>query len=81
MTALFYLHSKAFCRTKLTIEQQTVDVLWTLLAYTELLTKSKDFYYIWRSNRAAYELPSLNMKPRSKEDPDAIFKHLKDFVG
>ena len=79
--ALFYMHSKAFCRKKLTIEQHTVDVLWTLLAYTELLAKSKDFYHVWRSNRDAYELPALNMKPRSETDPDSLFKHLQDFIG
>ena len=77
----FFLRSKAFCRKKLTIEQHTVDVLWTLLAYTELLAKSKDFYHVWRSNRDAYELPALNMKPRSETDPDSLFKHLQDFIG
>lgn len=36
-------NSQAFRRTKLTIEQYTVDVLWTLLAYAELVKSSPDF--------------------------------------
>lgn len=78
-----YSHNefKAFCRTKLTVEQHTVDVLWTILAYTELLAKSKDFYPTWRSNKIAYEMPSLNMKAWRDTRPEAVFKHLQDWVG
>jgi hypothetical protein len=73
------LNVKAFCRTKLTIEQHTVDVLWTLLAYTQLLAKSPNFYQVWRSNVDAYEMPSLNMKAWPGDGPEAVYKHLQDF--
>lgn len=36
-------NSQAFRRTKLTIEQYTLDVLWTLLPYAELVKSSPDF--------------------------------------
>lgn len=55
--------SQAFCRTKLTMEQYTVDLLWTLLAYRELVAGSPDFLDKWRSNEAAYSMPALEMKP------------------
>jgi hypothetical protein len=75
------LFLKAFCRTKLTIEQHTVDILWTLLAYAELLAKSSDFFLAWKSNRDAYDMPSLNMKAWPGRGPEAVFKHLQDFAG
>jgi hypothetical protein len=56
-------NSQAFCRTKLTMEQYTVDLLWTLLAYRELLAASPDFLDEWRKNEAAYSMPALDMKP------------------
>jgi len=56
-------NSQAFCRTKLTMEQYTVDILWTLLAYRELISGSPDFFDEWRSNDAAYSMPALDMKP------------------
>ncbi|KAL7480823.1 hypothetical protein ACHAW6_006484 [Cyclotella cf. meneghiniana] len=74
-------NAQAFCRTKLTIEQHTVDILWTLLAYAELLAKSSDFFLEWKSNRDAYDMPSLNMKAWPGRGPEAVFKHLQDFVG
>ena len=56
-------NSQAFCRTKLTMEQYTVDLLWTLMAYRELLHGSPDFFDEWRKNEAAYSMPALDMKP------------------
>jgi hypothetical protein len=50
-------NSQAFCRTKLTMEQYTVDLLWTLLAYRALLAESPDFLDEWRKNEAAYSMP------------------------
>ena len=67
---------KSYCRSKLTIEQYTVDIMWTLLAYTELLAKSPDFYQSWRANRDAYDMHALNMKTWSGDGPEAVFKHL-----
>ena len=55
-------NSQAFCRTKLTMEQYTVDLLWTLLAYRELIVGSPDFLDEWRKNEAAYLMPALEMK-------------------
>ena len=52
-----------FCRTKLTMEQYTVDILWTLLSYAELLANSPDFYTTWKKDRKAREMPELGMKP------------------
>lgn len=72
---------QSFCKTKLTIEQHTVDILWTLLAYTELLAKSPEFYQVWRSDLDAYKMPALNMKGWSSDSPEAVFKHLQDFGG
>eukprot|EP00986_Skeletonema_menzelii_P020949 scaffold32788_cov166-Skeletonema_menzelii.AAC.1 len=56
-------NGQAFCRTKLTMEQYTVDMLWTLLAYRELIAGSPDFMNEWKSNEAAYSMPALDMKP------------------
>jgi hypothetical protein len=65
-------NSQAFCRTKLTMEQYTVDILWTLLAYRELIAGSPDFLDEWRSNEAAYSMPALDMKSwRSKAQAQA----------
>ncbi|KAL7525337.1 hypothetical protein ACHAXR_000960 [Thalassiosira sp. AJA248-18] len=52
-----------FCRTKLTMEQYTVDILWTLLAYADLLAGSPDFYDAWRNDKNACEMPKLAMAP------------------
>ena len=57
-------NAQAFCRTKLTFEQYTIDILWTLLAYSELLESSPDFMEAWRSNDDAYIMPALNMGVR-----------------
>lgn len=65
----------------MTIEQYTVDILWTLLAYTELLAKSSEFYQVWRSEIDAYKMPALNMKGWSGDGPEAVFKQLSDFNG
>lgn len=56
-------NGQAFCRTKLTMEQYTVDMLWTLLAYSELIAGSPDFIEEWKGNEAAYSMPALDMKP------------------
>ncbi len=56
-------NSQQFCRTKLTMEQYTVDMLWTLLAYAELLANSPDFHDAWRRDGSAYEMPALDMRP------------------
>ncbi len=57
-----------FCRTNLTIEQYTVDVLWTLLAYVQVLAGSPDFHDAWRGDRDAYRMEGLRMalwRPRA----------------
>ena len=56
-------NSQQFCRTKLTMEQYTVDILWTLLAYAELIQGSPDFHTEWKKNSDAYNLPVLEMAP------------------
>ena len=56
-------NGQQFCRTKLTMEQYTVDILWTLLSYAELLKKSPDFYDKWRADSQAYNMPALKMAP------------------
>lgn len=56
-------NAQQFCRTKLTVEQYTVDLLWTLLSYAELLANSPDFYDTWHRNKSAYTLPQLQMTP------------------
>ena len=55
-------NGQQFCRTKLTMEQYIVDMLWTLLSYAELLANSPDFYSAWRRNKNAYNMPELAMK-------------------
>ena len=65
-------NSQAFCRTKLTMTQYTVDMLWTLLAYRELLAGSPDFIDQWKSNEAAYEMPALDMKPWKSKAAQAV---------
>ena len=59
------------------MEQYTIDMLWTLLSYAELLAKSSDFYINWRQNKNAYEMPALEMrpwKPRASIVDDAVEK-------
>ena len=56
-------NSQQFCRTKLTMEQYTVDMLWTLLSYAELLANSPNFHDAWRRDKSAYEMPALDMRP------------------
>lgn len=56
-------NSQQFCRTKLTMEQYTIDILWTLLSYAELLAKSPDFDDSWRQNNNAHDMPALAMRP------------------
>jgi hypothetical protein len=56
-------NSQQFCRTKLTMEQYTVDILWTLLSYAELLANSPDFHDTWRRDEGAYEMTALAMRP------------------
>ena len=48
-------------RTKLTVDQYTVDLLWTLLSYAELLANSPDFYDTWRRNKRVH-IPCLNFR-------------------
>ena len=55
--------SQQFCRTKLTMEQYTVDILWTLLSYAEMLAGSPDFYNVWRRDKSAYKMEELQMAP------------------
>jgi len=65
-------NGQQFCRTKLTMEQYVVDMLWTLLSYAELLANSPDFYDKWRRNRVAHEMPKLAMAEfRPRVDPAA----------
>jgi hypothetical protein len=59
------------------MEQYTIDMLWTLLSYAELLAKSSDFHINWRQNKNAYEMPALKMrpwKPRASIVDDAVEK-------
>jgi len=65
-------NGQQFCRTKLTMEQYTVDMLWTLLSYAELLRSSPDFYDTWKKNKSAYEMPQLEMKPWKPRVPEAV---------
>eukprot|EP00571_Detonula_confervacea_P000522 CAMPEP_0172316804 /NCGR_PEP_ID=MMETSP1058-20130122/29559_1 /TAXON_ID=83371 /ORGANISM="Detonula confervacea, Strain CCMP 353" /LENGTH=532 /DNA_ID=CAMNT_0013031213 /DNA_START=239 /DNA_END=1834 /DNA_ORIENTATION=- len=55
-------NGQQFCRTKLTMEQYTVDILWTILSYAELLAGSPDFYDTWKRNKSAYVMSALDMK-------------------
>lgn len=60
-------NAQQFCRTKLTMEQYTVDIMWTLLSYAELLANSPDFYTAWKKDSNAYKMPGMKMaewKPR-----------------
>ena len=57
------LNGQQFCRTKLTMEQYTVDMLWTLLAYAELLEGSPDFLGLWRADRDARDMGGMGMAP------------------
>ena len=45
------------------MEQYTVDLLWTLLSYAELLQESPDFYNTWKKDANAYIMPKLDMAP------------------
>jgi hypothetical protein len=56
-------NSQQFCRSKLTMEQYTIDMLWTLLSYAELLANSPDFHDAWRRDKSAYEMHALDMRP------------------
>lgn len=56
-------NGQEFCRTKLTMEQYTVDILWTLLAYAEVLAGSPDFYDLWKKDESAYTMEELRMAP------------------
>ena len=56
-------NGQLFCRTKLTMQQYTVDLLWSLLAYAELLAGSPDFDRVWRKDRSAYWMEGQRMKP------------------
>ena len=49
------------CKRKMTWEQHTLDFLWTLLDYAELLDKAPRFNEKWSSDSFAYELPKLEM--------------------
>lgn len=50
-----------WCKRKMTWEQHTLDFLWTLLDYAELLDKAPRFNEKWSSDSFAYELPKLEM--------------------
>ena len=56
-------NGQQFCRTKLTMEQYTVDMLWTLMAYAELLHGSPDFDKTWKADSSAYKMRALAMAP------------------
>ena len=45
----------------MTWEQHTLDFLWTLMDYAELLDKSPNFKEKWRRDKYAYTLPKLKM--------------------
>ena len=62
-------NGQQFCRTKLTMEQYTVDMLWTLMSYAELLAGSPDFYTAWRKNKSAHDMPALEMAPFRRQAP------------
>ena len=50
-----------WCRRKMTWEQHTLDFLWTLLDYAELLDNSPRFREKWTGDYHAYRLPNLEM--------------------
>ena len=54
-------NANAWCRHKMIWEQHTLDFLWTLLDYAELLDKAPKFNEIWTADRFAYRLPKLEM--------------------
>lgn len=54
-------NANAWCREKMTFEQYTVDFLWTLLDYAELLANAPGFHEEWASDYYAHELPAQNM--------------------
>ncbi|KAL9184204.1 hypothetical protein ACHAXT_002290 [Thalassiosira profunda] len=56
-------NGQQFCRTKLTLEQYTVDMLWTLMAYAELLHGSPDLDKAWKADSSAYKMRALAMAP------------------
>ena len=56
-------NGQRFCRTKLTMPQYTVDLLWTLTAYADLLAQSPDFYRTWRADPIAYRMEKQRMAP------------------
>jgi len=54
-------NANKWCREKMTWEQYTVDFLWTLLAYAELLSNAPGFLENWKADYDAYQLPALDM--------------------
>jgi len=62
-------NGQQFCRTKLTMEQYTIDILWSLLAYAEMLRGSPDFYDVWKRDRSAYGMQALKMGPWTPQGP------------
>ena len=54
-------NANTWCRRKMTWEQHTLDFLWTLLDYADLLDKSSYFREKWTNDRFAYRLPKLEM--------------------
>ena len=56
-------NGQRFCRTKLTMPQYTVDLLWTLTAYADMLAQSPDFYRTWRADPIAYRMEKQRMAP------------------
>lgn len=62
-------NGQQFCRTKLTMEQYTVDILWTLLAYAEMLKGSPDFYTLWKRDGSAYRMKEQKMAPWTPQGP------------
>ncbi|KAL7444308.1 hypothetical protein ACHAXM_009406 [Skeletonema potamos] len=54
-------NANSWCRRKMVWETHVLDFLWTLLDYAELLDNAPRFNERWKSDKDAYNLPSLEM--------------------
>jgi len=54
-------NANSWCRRKMVWETHVLDFLWTLLDYAELLDNAPRFNDRWKSDKDAYNLPSLEM--------------------
>jgi hypothetical protein len=56
-------NAQSWCRSKLTKDQLTEDMMWTLASYLELLNNNTDSWYEeWQANSRAYRMPSMQFQ-------------------